>query len=161
MGPEVTGRVEYFKETSTTKSHVVVDGEKHPAKLTKKSTGVNFADAELDLLAFLYTLVKILYNSGNTRSLPSLVRLIEPVRLEAGDVHTTTIRNENAYYSCISQCISVSEMGEAGEGEAEGQKKEPIFICGDSHSMSPGWRVLEGRKLIPKLVTGLKHWHLR
>jgi hypothetical protein len=41
----------------------------------------------------------------------------------------------------------------------------PIYVCGDSHSIIPAWSVLQTtvgpRLLIPKLVTGCKHWHLR
>lgn len=116
------------------------------------------SQSELDLLAFLYTLVKILYNCGNTAALPDLIKLLEPPRLAAGEIHKTTIRNENAYFSCISQCLAVEE---GGEGGADGGDTNPIYVCGDSHSMSPAWRTVGGRKLVPKLVTGLKHWHLR
>lgn len=41
----------------------------------------------------------------------------------------------------------------------------PLYICGDSHSLAPAWGSLTFRGadhlLIPKLVTGLKHYHLR
>jgi hypothetical protein len=157
LGKEVTGRIDFYEETSKRKSHVVVDGAKHEDGLLVKSGGVTFDENELDLLAFLYTLVKILYNCGNTEALPDLIKLIEPLRLVAGEVHTTTIRNENAYFSCISQCLAV----EGGSGAAAAGGKVPIYVCGDSHSMSPAWRNVGGRKLVPKLVTGLKHWHLR
>lgn len=49
-----------------------------------------------------------------------------------------------------------------------------IYICGDSHCMPPAWSTIRShahsasgetifRKftLVPKLITGLKHWHLR
>jgi hypothetical protein len=43
--------------------------------------------------------------------------------------------------------------------------KNPIYICGDSHVIAPAWSVVyvEGRArlLVPKLVTGVKLWHLR
>ncbi len=41
----------------------------------------------------------------------------------------------------------------------------PVFVCGDSHTLPTAWQrvIVEGisRVLVPKLVTGLKHWHLR
>eukprot|EP01032_Pedospumella_encystans_P026298 gene26298-29707_t len=41
----------------------------------------------------------------------------------------------------------------------------PIYVLGDSHSVSPAWSVLsvrgEARLLVPRLATGVKHWHLR
>ena len=52
----------------------------------------------------------------------------------------------------------------------------PIYVCGDSHCMSPAWSVVYARAgsntpgsrqeflprlLVPRLVTGVKQWHLR
>ena len=43
--------------------------------------------------------------------------------------------------------------------------QRPIYVLGDSHSVSPAWSVLsvrgEARLLVPRLATGVKHWHLR
>jgi hypothetical protein len=77
---------------------------------------------ELDLLALLCTVVKILYVVGDLDLIPPLVALIgsfalllpllqfahlplaEPTR--AGrELHLTTIRNEHAYYCCIAQLM--------------------------------------------------------
>lgn len=45
------------------------------------------------------------------------------------------------------------------------QEAKPLYVCGDSHCLSPAWRHIqfnnEKRLLIPVLVTGLKCWHLR
>ena len=41
----------------------------------------------------------------------------------------------------------------------------PLYIAGDSHALAPSWRVVqwrgESRLPVPRLVTGLKVWHLR
>lgn len=41
----------------------------------------------------------------------------------------------------------------------------PIYVVGDSHVMSPAWGIIsingKYRLLVPRLVTGVKHWHLR
>jgi hypothetical protein len=58
--------------------------------------------------------------------------------------------------------------------------QNPIYICGDSHCLSPAWSVISTqesqkagsdpavwgnkstlRLLVPRLVTGIKQWHLR
>jgi len=43
--------------------------------------------------------------------------------------------------------------------------RNPIYVCGDSHTLSCSWSVVTvrgiPRLLVPKLVTGCKHWHLR
>ena len=58
--------------------------------------------------------------------------------------------------------------------------QNPIYICGDSHCLSPAWSVISAqeshsagsdpavsgtksipRLLVPRLVTGIKQWHVR
>lgn len=43
--------------------------------------------------------------------------------------------------------------------------EEAVYVCGDSHTLTPAWRevTVGGRRRVlkPALVTGLKHWHLR
>ena len=58
--------------------------------------------------------------------------------------------------------------------------QNPIYICGDSHCLSPAWSVIntqeshkigddslartnqsKPRLLVPRLVTGIKQWHMR
>jgi len=115
-----------------------------------------FNSDELDLLAMLCTLVKILYVVGALDLIPPLVELIEPAR-EGRELHLTTIRNEHAYYCCIAQLMLFHTMPLINYN--------PIYVAGDSHSMSPAWKTItvkgEKRLLYPKLVTGLKLWHLR
>jgi len=46
----------------------------------------------------------------------------------------------------------------------EGMRK--VYVIGDSHSFSPSWKAIKTAAnttslLVPKLVTGLKHYHLR
>ena len=77
------------------------DAEKRNPNLRPANT---YNDAELDVLALAYTGVKVLY-AGALSALPSLIRLIEPVR-EVKDLHLTRVRNENAYYCCIAQLVS-------------------------------------------------------
>jgi tetratricopeptide (TPR) repeat protein len=47
----------------------------------------------------------------------------------------------------------------------EAAYKKPIYFCSDSHTIPAAWSILAvkgiQRMLIPKLVTGLKQWHLR
>lgn len=45
------------------------------------------------------------------------------------------------------------------------QGNEPFYVIGDSHVLSAAWMnmTVQGRQVytVPKLVTGLKAWHLR
>jgi hypothetical protein len=62
----------------------------------------------------------------------------------------------------VAQLLSEAPPAHYGADRAlllEG--KAPVYVCGDSHALSPAWRSVNGRLLVPKLVTGLKHWHLR
>jgi len=48
---------------------------------------------------------------------------------------------------------------------SEEKTKSPIYVVGDSHCMSSAWQTINVKDqayvLTPKLVTGLKCWHLR
>jgi hypothetical protein len=51
---------------------------------------------------------QLLYVSGALAVIPTLARLLEPLRLySAVPLHKTSIRNEQAYYSCIMQVRTV------------------------------------------------------
>ncbi|OQS04843.1 hypothetical protein THRCLA_02951 [Thraustotheca clavata] len=114
-----------------------------------------------DLLALLFTLVKILFLEGCMTFLPQIITLIEPLRMQYGHhLHQTTIRNEHAYYCCIVQLLCIPEPSLSPISQ-----DDILYVCGDSHTLPTAWRQLEISKssyrLVPALVTGLKHWHLR
>lgn len=130
-------------------------------------------DNELDLLACYFTIVKLLFLKGRVAALPRLVALLEPIRV-GRELHRTTIRNEQAYYTCIAHLLTVDKppmrvMPPNRDGDVE-----DIYVCGDSHTLATAWRELSltfdnpssevnSRRVLlrPALVTGLKHWHLR
>lgn len=135
---------------------------------------------ELDLLAVFFTLIKIFYVVGALELITPLSKLIgkptiflknllnfkmvfffffsfkEPVR-DKRDLHLTTVRNEHAYYCCIIQLMDYHSLPLP--------KHKPIYVAGDSHSMSLAWQTIQvkdtSRIIHPMLVTGLKIWHLR
>lgn len=117
----------------------------------------NYAVEELDLLALFCTLVKIIYIKGNLELVVPLSKLVNPTR-EGRPMHTTTIRNEHAYFCCINQLMSFHELPK--------EKGLPmLYLSGDSHALVTAWQYInfKGQKHIikPLLVTGLKCWHLR
>lgn len=61
-------------------------------------------DEELTQLGVMFTIVKILYQAGCLPVLPALCALIEPARRGLA-LHTTVIRNEQAYYTTIVQTL--------------------------------------------------------
>ncbi|GMF19376.1 unnamed protein product [Phytophthora lilii] len=123
------------------------------------------SEAELDLLACFFTIVKILFVNGKLVALPSLIRVLEPLRF-GRELHRTTIRNEQAYYTCIAQLLSIDSGLERNPPLAISQPSpDNIYVCGDSHTLATAWRKIDvnGQTTLlrPALVTGLKHWHLR
>ena len=118
-----------------------------------------YSSDELDLMALHFTMVKILYVVGAVALIPGLVKLIEESR-RGWDMHLTTIRNEHAYYCCVAQL-----MCDIPHPYPVAEKTQGIYVAGDSHSLSTAWQILtvhgKPTPLIPKLVTGLKCWHLR
>lgn len=81
-------------------------------------------------------------------------------------LHRTSIRNEQAYYSCIAQLLSVPERFVPAAAASSDAPLTDVYVCGDSHTLATAWRHVSIRDdervlLRPALVTGLKHWHLR
>ena len=143
----------------------------------------DFVDSELDLLALGFTAVKILFLQGKLSRLPGLFALLEPLRCYSRkQLHETMIRNEHAYYQSIGQILAhrsavyfqrrqsqapleVRPLVDVGTNNQRISGLEKLFVCGDSHCLSSAWSELtvagKKRLVVPKLVTGVKQWHLR
>jgi tetratricopeptide (TPR) repeat protein len=131
--------------------------KRDPSPDVDPSNATIFSASELDVLALLETVVKILFVCGVLQPLPALINLIEPLRKDQ-KLHRTGIRNENAYFGCCGHLMRIVPY-------PLNLNLKPIYCVGDSHCLSLGWQKLslngEDRLLVPKLVTGLKCWHLR
>ena len=176
---------------------VLWESDKHPGAVVVKSTanddeidaarkaGLRRADSnkleklceeDLDLLAVFFTVAKVMYISGRLggRAMAELVSAVETVR-RGREMHTTTIRNEHAYYCCIAQLMSLPDTAHHTNVSTEKDDRsnftsmpttnKPLVVCGDSHSLTSAWRWISvggrDRQIHPALVTGLKAWHLR
>lgn len=141
-----------------------------------------FVTRELDLIALYATSVKVFYLKGLLSHLPMMVTLMERIRsMSQTPLHETLVRNELAYYQDIVQILSVrthaavyglpdvsfalNDPLKSNKPEWVAARQRPIYLCGDSHCLSGGWSILKvhslPRLVIPKLVTGVKCWHLR
>jgi hypothetical protein len=161
---------------------VPVDSEDGPTVVSARPQSTAPA---LDLLAILFTAMKILFVQGNLAAVTRLVEGVELLRqsflaTHRTPLHSTTIRNEHAYYLCLCQVLSTVQQRPSSLStfpyyeSSYFNHNRPIFVCGDSHCISPAWSLIsvpsdlsdaqsprESRLLIPRLVTGLKQWHLR
>ena len=128
----------------------------------EKAEKNSYTQPELDLLALWFAAVKKLYTLGCLAALPGLVVLLDPLRRRKA-LHTTLIRNEHAYFCTVAQLMQHAAV--PVEAPASAEPTSRIFVCGDSHSLTPSWSYLtlggERRLLVNALVTGLKCWHLR
>ena len=121
----------------------------------------NLSEAELQLLALYFTLMKVCFVTGNLKCLPTCIRMLDPLCKDQ-ELHKTLVRNEHAYYKCISQIFNEcpSPPSSLNTGNLT-----PIYFVGDSHVLPVAWKDLQfstGQyKIHPVLVTGLKIWHLR
>jgi tetratricopeptide (TPR) repeat protein len=131
------------------------------AEKWSKKEKEKYSQEELDLLALFFTVVKILYISGALSLLPKLISRLEEARV-GNHLHETLIRNEHAYFCCISQIMTYLSKQLPLVDELN---TRPLYVCGESHCLSPAWQIIqvggEKRLLTPVLVTGLKCWHLR
>jgi tetratricopeptide (TPR) repeat protein len=119
------------------------------------------SESDLQLLALLFVAVKILFLHGALQVLPAMVHLLEPVR-QGRDLHLTSIRNEHAYYSAVALLLRAVPFPLPTIGEG----LEPVYVVGDSHCLASAWQTVALRSglrllFIPRLVTGMKCWHLR
>jgi hypothetical protein len=123
-----------------------------------KTYSKEYSSQELEFLAVCFTSVKILYLNGILSIIPHLMNLLEPTR-NGKNLHQTSIRNEQAYYAEISQLMCITHK------KLPLPKKDVLYVCGDSHSLSTTWNTIkfheEEKMLKSVLVTGLKTWHLR
>ncbi|GLC38231.1 hypothetical protein PLESTB_001084900 [Pleodorina starrii] len=145
---------------------------------------VSYSSDELDELALLFTLAKVLFVGGALTAAARLCELVEPLRCaSAVELHTTLIRNEAAYFGCVAQLMrdypppparlpappgaagSTAAGADAHAAASPSGSAPPLYLVGDSHCLSAAWRLVtlrgEQRLLRPLLVTGCKVWHLR
>uniref|UniRef100_A0A061S9Z0 Tpr-like protein n=2 Tax=Tetraselmis sp. GSL018 TaxID=582737 RepID=A0A061S9Z0_9CHLO len=133
------------------------DGE-----LPSPSIEVEYSSDELDAIAVVMTAAKVLFVGGALSAADGVVRRIEPaVAASVKPLHTTLIRNEAAYLGCVKQIL----RGPHRPADPGASSLRPLFLAGDSHSLSGAWQQVslrgEQRVLVPKLVTGCKIWHTR
>ena len=124
-----------------------------------KPSKIKYDDDALDALAVAFALCKVLYLGGGLARARLLVKALEPARRASSTpLHQTSVRNEHAYYCCVAQVLCEDRRDTT-------TFDEDVYVCGDSHTLAPAWKVLKVKqkrlRLKPALVTGLKHWHLR
>jgi len=80
-------------------------------------------------------------------------------------VSPTAAGSSSSSSSSSSRCVPSSSSASELPPLLRDAALRPIYVLGDSHSMSPAWSVVrvrgEPRLLVPRLATGVKHWHLR
>jgi hypothetical protein len=142
-----------------------------PARGSKESKASHevLTPESLDFLGLLFTACKIAYVAGDLELLVPLIELLH-VESVGRDLHKTLIRNEAAYFGCVRELVGMLPPPQSAQtsegGDQNTTKQPPIYVVGDSHSLSCGWHTIEDhnghdRILRPMLVTGLKCWHMR
>ena len=114
-------------------------------------------DSEFQQLGLLFTLVKILFVKGALNLVKPLLPILDKLHDGRG-LHLTLLRNEAAFYSCISHVMKVPFSPLP-------QNPKFIYFASDSHCISPAWRMINYRDkphvIHPLLATGVKIWHIR
>ena len=110
-----------------------------------------YSTAELDFIGLQFQVFKMLFLSGALRCLPKLAKMLIPLT-KGRALHDTSIKTETAFFMLCANLLNSIEFA---------PYKEKIYICGDGHSLVPSWHVINGKLIVPKLVTGIKCWHLR
>jgi len=98
--------------------------------------------------------------------LSNLCNMLDESR-KGHDLHKTPVRNEHAYFSCIVDIVKRQWSPPIDRNVQLAR----LFAVGDSHVLSSAWQTLDlavaGQErpcrhvIVPRLVTGLKLWHLQ
>lgn len=114
-------------------------------------------DSEFQQLGLLFTLVKILFVKGALNSTKAFIPVLDKLHKDRG-LHLTLLRNEAAFFSCISLVMEVPFSPLP-------QNPDFIYFASDSHCISPAWRTINYQEkphvIHPLLATGVKIWHIR
>lgn len=137
----------------------VPDGNILCSSVSMETTSGPYLEDTNYLLAILFTLVKILFIKGAVAFIRPITNLIDPLT-NGHELHKTNIRNEAAYFSCISQLQGITpEVNHLVPSQPN------LYFIGDSHCVPPAWQSIqikgEDRIVHPILSTGTKIWHLR
>ena len=94
---------------------------------------VEYTSTQLDFLALLFTVVKLLYIGGALPRCARVVHLLDAAsRASAQELHKTLIRNEAAYFGCVKQLV----LQHPPPPQPQPAATPPLYLCGDSHCLS-------------------------
>lgn len=97
-----------------------------------------YTDDDRYLLAFLFTIVKILYVKGLVAQLPDMLSLLE-VLYKGKELHESNIKNEAAYFNCIYELFRIEPTIPATQPN---KSQEILYFIGDSHCIPAAWKTL-------------------
>ncbi|XP_063422401.1 uncharacterized protein LOC134706948 isoform X2 [Mytilus trossulus] len=147
------------KFLSTEKFSAALAKELVVESTTQQEDTFTFTPDQLYLLALLHTLVKILFVKGYLSVLPLITDILDPISANK-DLHLTNIRNEAAYFTCISKVMTTKH-----NLQFDLEKEKFIYLVGDSHCITSAWQHIKFKEetvtIHPVLSTGTKIWHLR
>lgn len=111
---------------------------------------VEYSDTQLDFLALLFTVVKLLYIGGALSRCAPVVQLLDAAtKASAHALHKTLVRNEAAYFGCVKQLI----LDFPPPPQPQSPQPKPLYLCGDSHCLSG---ILAWLGSIPLCLSGCK-----
>ncbi|XP_076092964.1 uncharacterized protein LOC143064197 isoform X1 [Mytilus galloprovincialis] len=149
----------FTKFLSTEKFSAALDKELVVESTTQQEDTFTFTPDQLYLLALLHTFVKILFVKGYLDVLPVITDILDPISVNK-DLHLTNIRNEAAYFTCISKVMKTKH-----NLQFDLEKEKFIYLVGDSHCITSAWQHIKFKEetvtIHPVLSTGTKIWHLR
>ena len=94
---------------------------------------VEYTPTQLDFLALLFTVVKLLYIGGALPRCARVVHLLDSAaRASAQELHKTLIRNEAAYFGCVKQLV----LQHPPPPQPQAAGTLPLYLGGDSHCLS-------------------------
>lgn len=128
-----------------------------PPSSAQLETVTQYSDNDLQLLACLFTAVKVMFVKGHLQVLPPLLAYLAPL-YKGGDLPRTCVRNEAAYYGCVSRLMQL--MPSTLNSMCQAQDSS-VYFLGDSHCLPPAWRHIQlkvGHQGKQKQIFGIIKW---
>jgi tetratricopeptide (TPR) repeat protein len=181
VDPTDAAAVERQKEKTQRREQRKAAAEGRGAKDYPNSTK-RLDSNDLSVVAMYFTAAKLLHLLGALDRLPALVHAVNALRIQDPNLHLTSARNEQSYFTTVLLALQYLDPPATREltSAATSGTKSTLYWVGDSHAVPAAWHVLFAtppspaasaaaataavatpRLIVPRLVTGIKVWHLR
>ncbi|KAH3838843.1 hypothetical protein DPMN_112259 [Dreissena polymorpha] len=109
-----------------------------------------YTDDDRYFLAFVFTVVKVLFVNGHLCGIPWLLKVMSSF-YQGRDLHKSNIRNEAAYFNCIHEIMKT--FSDHLPDLRAVPDDNVLYFVGDSHCIPAAWQTLNAQVFKTLLIT--------